>query len=80
MTSRRLQTNWRPLVGWCGVAALAWQGIAHPILTWVWAWLGHAGTPPAPMPADLLFGIVAATIGMGTMRSVEKVKGVEPKV
>ena len=75
----RLHATWRPLVGWVGVGTLAWQGIAHPVLTWVMVLLGVAGQAPAHMPSDLLLCIVGATLGAAGLRSYDKVKGTDPK-
>lgn len=75
----RLHTTWRPLVGWVGVATLAWQGIAHPVLTWAMVLLGSQAAAPAHMPSDLLLCIVGATMGAAGLRSYDKAKGTEPK-
>lgn len=75
----RLHTAWRPLLGWTGVATLAWQGIAHPVLTWVMVLLGVGGQAPAHMPSDLLLCIVGATLGAAGLRSFDKLKDTAPK-
>ena len=31
--------GWRPAIGWVGVAAMAYQFLAYPLLIWVWALL-----------------------------------------
>lgn len=67
--------GWRPAVGWCCAAAVALIYIIGPFFVWITALLGH----PTPFPAlditqlmTLLFGM----LGMGTLRTVDKVKGV----
>lgn len=74
--------GWRPAVGWVGVAALAYQFLLYPLLTWAWAWaqaveLLPAGMQPPPvLDADALWVILSGVLGIAGMRSVEKVKGV----
>lgn len=67
-------SGWRPAVGWIGVATLAYQYILRPIVPWVLNTLGH----PAPdMPAldGGMFELVALMLGVGSMRSFDKLKG-----
>ena len=67
--------GWRPFIGWvCGVA-LAYTYILSPFL----AWLLLRYSPATPLPAlatDNLFELVLAMLGLGGLRTFEKVKGV----
>lgn len=71
-------SGWRPFVGWvCGVG-LAAQFVVAPLFTWVSALIGH----PTPFPTldlstlgTLLFGM----LGLGAMRTTEKINGVAAK-
>lgn len=69
--------GWRPYIGWtCGVG-ITWAFFFEPILTWVavvWN-VNELSTLPALDTAPL-FSLVIAMLGMGTLRSYEKVKGV----
>ena len=73
--------GWRPAVGWCGVAAMAYQFVAYPFLVWGWTAMQAAGwiatTLPAPpiLATDALWIILTGILGIGGLRTVEKVKG-----
>lgn len=74
--------GWRPAIGWVGAAAMAYQFLLYPLLTWLWALAqanGHlpAGMQPPPMlDADALWVILSGILGIAGMRSFEKTKGV----
>jgi hypothetical protein len=68
---------WRPAVGWVGVLTLLYSGIGISIATYVGAFWG---IPPLPMidptvATNILYGL----LGIGGMRTVEKVKDVATK-
>ena len=68
--------GWRPFVGWSCGFALAWFFVVAPLLTFLGSWLGY---PVPPMPVfdmDSLLTILMGMLGLGAMRSFEKVKGV----
>ena len=67
----------RPAVIWVGVVALAWSGVIHPLLTWVWAFAEMAGNPPPLIESSALTTIVTGLLGVATMRSFDKTKGTE---
>lgn len=68
--------GWRPFIGWtCGVA-LAWQFIGLPLALFVVALTGaNIGSLPQFDYAQLS-PILLGMLGLGAMRSYEKVKGV----
>lgn len=74
--------GWRPAIGWVGAAAMAYQFLLYPLLTWGWALAqanGHlpAGMQPPPMlDADALWVILSGILGIAGMRSFEKSRGV----
>lgn len=74
--------GWRPAVGWCGVAAMAYQFLLYPLLVWLWAFLQAKGwvsvdlQPPPMLATDALWVILSGILGLGAARSVEKVRGV----
>jgi hypothetical protein len=78
-------SGWRPAVGWCGVAAMAYQFILYPILIWGWALLQANGyvpvtlTAPPMLETDALWVILTGILGIGGMRSFDKTKGVASK-
>jgi hypothetical protein len=67
--------GWRPAVGWVCAAALALIYIVGPFFVWLTALFGHPTSFPTLDVAQLmtlLFGM----LGMGTLRTVDKVQGV----
>lgn len=67
-------SGWRPAIGWvCGVA-LACQYIVRPVLQWVTALTGHP-MPDLPGLDDTLWQLLLGMLGLGGLRTVEKIKG-----
>lgn len=68
-------SGWRPFIGWvCGIA-LAYQYVAAPLVMWLALTLGVNLAPP-PRIDDTLWQLVFAMLGMGGLRTFEKIKGV----
>lgn len=68
--------GWRPFVGWiCGVG-LGFQFIIAPLATWGTALAGKAVQFPA-LDLGTLITLLFGMLGLGAMRSAEKMKGVE---
>ena len=69
--------GWRPFIGWvCGLA-LFYNFIARDMMVWALA-LTTADTPPPPPPPlhlDVLTTILYALLGLGGMRTFEKLQG-----
>lgn len=61
--------GWRPFIGWvCGVG-LAFMFLINPILQW-------ASAKPGPeLPEDIILELVLALLGLGALRTFEKVTG-----
>ena len=71
-------SGWRPAVGWiCGIA-LGYQYIMRPIVSWGVIALGHP-LPPMPGLDDNLWQLLFGILGMGGLRTFEKVQGVAAK-
>ena len=71
-------SGWRPFVGWVCGSACAWNWIGLPIVKlglMVW---GH---PIDLAPANLneMMPLLLGLLGMGTLRTVEKINGVAAK-
>jgi hypothetical protein len=66
--------GWRPFVGWCCGAGFLWATIGHP----VFAWIASAKGWPAPpaIDTDVLLYVLGGMLGLGALRSVDKIKGV----
>ena len=67
--------GWRPAIGWVCAAALAWAFIVAPVATWGMAVFGVRETLPA-IETDNLFELVLAMLGLGGLRTFEKMRGV----
>jgi hypothetical protein len=68
--------GWRPFIGWVCGAALVVQYIASPLLPWLGAVAGFE-LPPIPSLDDSLWQLMAGLLGLGGMRTFEKMKGVD---
>jgi hypothetical protein len=68
--------GWRPFIGWtCGIA-LAWHFIGVPVTMFFVSWFG-IDIPDLPQfDMDALMTILLGMLGLGGLRTVEKVKGI----
>lgn len=71
-------SGWRPAIGWVCGAACAWNWIGLPIVK---AGLAIYGHPLALAPADIseMMPILLGMLGLGGLRTLEKVNGVAAK-
>lgn len=69
--------GWRPFFGWCGGIAFLYSTILQPILVWYGTSKGWQTPPEINM--DLLWVVITGMLGIGGLRSIEKVKGVARK-
>lgn len=80
--SNTFVSGWRPAIGWIGAAAMAYEFLGYPALTWGWRFLQAKGyvpadlSPPPHVDTDALWVILTGILGLGTARTFEKVKGV----
>lgn len=66
--------GWRPGAGWCCVSGLAYTLLLQPLLSWgstIWEF----PVPPS-IDTEYLIYLLGAMLGIGGLRTVEKVKGV----
>ena len=68
--------GWRPFIGWIGGFALAWTFVLHPIVTWLALVNGYTGLLPELETSELMT-LVVGMLGLGAMRSFDKLKGNE---
>ena len=68
------KSGWRPLLGWICNGALAYHYVIQPSLVFYCISNGHAITIPA-FDLNSLYTILTASLGLGAMRTYEKVKG-----
>jgi hypothetical protein len=67
-------SGWRPFIGWVCGAALAYQYVVRPLLPWFAAAFGYP-LPPLPGLEGTLMELVLAMLGLGGLRSIERIKG-----
>ena len=69
--------GWRPAVGWVCALALFWHFILYDLLNWVrLAFLQDMPEPPALGGSETLVTVHLSMLGLGGLRTVEKLKGV----
>lgn len=66
--------GWRPAVGWCCALGFLWATIGQPVFGWVAAAKGWPA-PPA-IDTEVLMYVLGGMLGLGTLRTVEKAKGI----
>ena len=67
--------GWRPMIGWVCAFAVAYQYIILPFASWSAA-VFALPMPPLPGLDDNLWELTMGLLGMGALRSFEKIKGV----
>lgn len=70
--------GWRPSVGWVCSAALAFQFIIAPLVTWGVLLMGSKVVFP-PLDTGTLISLLFALLGVGGLRTIEKLNGVASK-
>lgn len=68
----------RPFIVWVCGFALAWQFIGHPLLTWGVKIAGASITAPE-LNTDGLISVVMSLLGLGGLRTFEKIRGVQDR-
>lgn len=76
-TTDLFRGGWRPAVGWTCVAGLVYQFLMVPLLPWFFTVAGVTVPPLPPIDNDTLIGLLTGLLGLGTLRSIEKVKGIK---
>ena len=71
-------SGWRPAIGWVCALALAYQYLFKPLLTWGASVAGY-NLPPMVGLDDNLWQLMMGMLGMGGLRTFEKVQGVASK-
>lgn len=71
-------SGWRPAIGWVCALALAYQYLVRPLAGTIAMMTGHT-LPPLPGLDDNLWQLMMGMLGMGGLRTFEKVQGVATK-
>lgn len=77
-SSSLFTSGWRPFCGWTGGAALAFQFLIAPLLTWLTMLVGHPVIFPV-LDTGPLTTILVGMLGLGSLRTYEKLNGVAAK-
>lgn len=67
--------GWRPAIGWVCAIALFYTYILTPFATWGFA-IAEVEVPPMPKLDNNLWELMFGMLGMGGLRTLEKMKGV----
>jgi hypothetical protein len=62
--------GWRPAVGWICTIGIGFAFIGNPLLQ------RFVGGDAVAVPLDMILELVLAMLGMGALRTVEKIKGI----
>ena len=68
--------GWRPAIGWVCGGALAYTYLLYPILMWAAAIWWPNLSPPKLGNDGMLYELLLGMLGLGGLRTFEKVKGV----
>lgn len=66
--------GWRPSIGWTCALALFYQYVAGPLIEYGALLFGKT-LPPLPKLDDVLWQLLFGMLGMGGLRTIEKIKG-----
>jgi len=73
--------GWRPMIGWVCGSALAYQFLLYPLIVWGWVASGnHIDTAPPMIDGSALYPVLLGMLGIGGMRSFDKLKNTDTKV
>lgn len=70
--------GWRPFIGWVCGATLAWNFIGLPLANWALFMIHPNAAAIASIPIGDLMPVLMSMLGLGGLRTYEKVKGVAP--
>ena len=71
-------SGWRPFIGWICGAAFCYNFLIDPLLTWMAASYDPTLKIPAPLDLSTMLPVLFGMLGLGSMRSYERVKGKVP--
>jgi hypothetical protein len=68
--------GWRPFIGWVCGFALVWHFILFDLLNWVTvSFFPHVTELPELSGTETLVTVLLSLLGLGAMRTVEKIRG-----
>jgi hypothetical protein len=72
-------SGWRPFVGWACGFAFAWICFGQPLFSWTYVLITKQPAPVVELPTEMLMTTLLGMLGLGTLRTLEKIKGVHAK-
>lgn len=69
-------SGWRPFIGWVCGAACVWNWIGLKVLLFVAAYFNHPLTNLAPADLSEMLPVLMGMLGIGGLRTIEKINGV----
>lgn len=73
------RAGWRPSVGWLCVVAFGWHYVAQPILLFFAAMWGVEMPTLPEFDMGSLMTVLLGLLGLGGMRTLERIRGAEPR-
>ena len=70
--------GWRPFIGWTGGASIAYTFLIAPFANQIAKWAGYTGEMVVLDTASLMV-LITGMLGIGGMRSFDKMKGTDNK-
>ena len=71
--------SWRPTVGYLCCAGLGYTFLLQPLLPWIAAVFGLVVPPLPALDTNVLMTLLLGMLGIGGLRTAEKIKGVAAK-
>lgn len=68
-------SGWRPFLGWSCGAGFAWQVFGQPVFSFFFTLITKNAPPVIAIPEDMIMPMLWALLGVGAMRSFDKLKG-----
>lgn len=65
--------GWRPAFGWAGAVGFLYATVLQPLVAWYGASRGWPNPPQLNL--DLMWVVITGMLGIGGLRSLEKLKG-----
>ena len=77
MSESKFRKGWRPAIGWTCAGGLFWHFLGHQWLEWIVAIWKPAVTAPPEMDVGPLIALTVPLLGLGALRTVEKVRAAQ---
>ena len=72
-------SGWRPAVGWVCAFSFGWICFGQPLFSWTYVLVTKQPAPVVELPTEMLMTTLLGMLGLGTLRTLEKIRGVNAK-